>query len=496
MNGKHYIGKRVSSFELYDEIGPFTGVALVIDENNEVFAGDATGYVLEVECPYATPLMANNALRSIVGRTYRGFRATGARIGYDAELGDSVDVNGISSMLAYKHVNFGPNHVSEIAAPGENTVDHEYPYTSQTQKEIRRNKAETFSLISKTAEAIRQEVSGKLDGAEASAMIETAIKGITLAVSSKDGSTTFTLTGAGATLSTKTLDLSVDAVNISGKLTASQIDATELKVNAANITGSISFSQLGNDVTLLINSMAAKATDAKNTVGAWTYEGGTYIDGRMIMTGTVMASQLLGGRVGLLNRWKEEIGRIAIGSSSSSDYSIELESTYGALRLTAGGGDFWVDAYYGSMGITASGATFNVPPIPLSSGGVSLGTYGFRWSQVYAATGEINTSDLAEKNSIYYDLERYDALFDSLKPCSYKLNDGTSNRRHVGMISQEVESALGKTGLTSLDFAGFIKSPKDEGGYAYGLRYSEFIAMNIWQIQQLKARVAELEAKL
>ena len=69
------------------------------------------------------------------------------------------------------------------------------------------------------------------------------------------------------------------------------------------------------------------------------------------------------------------------------------------------------------------------------------------------------------------------------------------------MIAQDVEATLAELGIDTKDFAGFVKSPaRDEDGniiegeYNYALRYGEWISLNIWQIQQLKARVAELEA--
>ena len=49
MNNKHFLGKRVSSFEAYDTVGPITGIALLIDDNNEIVAGTDDGYVMEIE---------------------------------------------------------------------------------------------------------------------------------------------------------------------------------------------------------------------------------------------------------------------------------------------------------------------------------------------------------------------------------------------------------------------------------------------------------------
>ena len=78
----------------------------------------------------------------------------------------------------------------------------------------------------------------------------------------------------------------------------------------------------------------------------------------------------------------------------------------------------------------------------------------------------------------------------------------TSNRYHMGFISQDVEAAIEDSGMTSLDFAGFIKSPQvDEDGvatgeYNYALRYGEFIALNTLKIKKLEQRIASLEAQL
>lgn len=130
---------------------------------------------------------------------------------------------------------------------------------------------------------------------------------------------------------------------------------------------------------------------------------------------------------------------------------------------------------------------------PSSSGDVRLGTGKRLWNSVWAIDDVIQTSDLNEKNSISYDMERYAALFDRLKPVHYKLNAGTSGRVHVGMIAQDVEEAMNAVGMTGQEFAGICKAAKDEGGYSYFLRYGEFIALCIDQIQKLKTRIAALE---
>lgn len=152
---------------------------------------------------------------------------------------------------------------------------------------------------------------------------------------------------------------------------------------------------------------------------------------------------------------------------------------------------------------------------PGLSATANLGGDSHRWDNVYC----VNCSESSDRN-LKKDIkpldEDYVRIFDLLKPVSYKYIHGTSNRIHTGFIAQEVEEAVAKVGLSSLDFAGYCKgdvTTHDENGnevpvldengnqtYEYSLRYSEFIALNTAKIKQLEARyedkIANLENKL
>jgi len=147
---------------------------------------------------------------------------------------------------------------------------------------------------------------------------------------------------------------------------------------------------------------------------------------------------------------------------------------------------------------------------------IDLGGSSYKWGNVYAVNGTIQTSDRNEKNNIAdMTAEQAQALIYGLKPSTYQMNNGTSGRTHWGMISQNIEELLESLGWTSLDFAGFIKSPKVEivetedekgrikrtekvieGEYTYSLRYDEFIAPLIKVAQAQQAKLEELEAAL
>ena len=158
MSDKVWIGQNAMSLEMSPAFEVFTGVRLWYDDEQYFFAGDETGRVLEADNPWATQEMADHMLASIAGFAYQPYAAAGADLDPAAELGDGVTVGGVYGQLATIDTRFDALMVSDISAPGEKEVDHEYPYLSPAEREYKRNKARTYSLISKTSEEIRLEV--------------------------------------------------------------------------------------------------------------------------------------------------------------------------------------------------------------------------------------------------------------------------------------------------------------------------------------------------
>lgn len=150
--------------------------------------------------------------------------------------------------------------------------------------------------------------------------------------------------------------------------------------------------------------------------------------------------------------------------------------------------------------------------IPNFSGDKYLGKSYAKWTNIYATNGTIQTSDRNEKNTINdITIEQAKSIILNCIPKTYKMNEGSSGRTHWGLISQDIEEQLEDLGWSSLDFAGFIKSPKKimidkdengnklehpieqtiEGEYNYSLRYDEFIAPMIKVIQSHENKIKE-----
>ena len=263
MSDKHYVDNDLFAFSNNGLQKPVSRITLLLDDENVVTAGDDTGMELVADCPYADEALAKTLLDVIKGYQYQAFEAESANIDPAAELGDGVKASGVAGILA--HISDRGDGYPDISAPGDREEEEEYPEGGYVTQSFNRKIAETRSLIEKTAEEIRlevagveneisyiqldlesitsrvqdaegnistleqtatslrSEISGKLDSDEAQSLIDQTLEGIELSVSSKNGSTTFKLTADGVTLSTKTLDLTVDAVNISGTLAAAAL---------------------------------------------------------------------------------------------------------------------------------------------------------------------------------------------------------------------------------------------------------------------------------
>jgi hypothetical protein len=151
-----------------------------------------------------------------------------------------------------------------------------------------------------------------------------------------------------------------------------------------------------------------------------------------------------------------------------------------------------------------------------SSNQMYIGSSINPWAGGYGVSGWITTSDERKKNSIQPLDERYLQFAKLLVPKSFKMNEGTSGRTHVGFIAQEVEEAMTACGISDMEFAGLIKAPvfskklvDEDGselneydttsevtGYDYALRYDEFIPLLFADMKAQEDRIAALESKL
>ena len=468
MNNKHYIGRAVHSLEHYDKVGPITGVSILVDENNEYVAGDMTGYVFETTCPYGTQAMANAMLASLQGKVYKGFRATDAILDKDAELGDGITIDGEYAMLAYQEITFGPKHTSEIAAPGESILEHEYPYVGSTQKTINRKIAQVNSKITKTSKEIRLEVSKELENLSSS--IDLKLGGITSTVQGLDGRvTTVEQTASGLTSTVQGLSGSVSTLN-------QKVDSISLSVENGKSSSTIALTVDGVQVSSKTIQFTGDVVFASDLT-----DGQTTISGDNILTGTIETARIkLSGKMKVYDD-NDNIGGY-IGYMSGADLS--GSSTDGIAMKNGSNVIIATDSGVRMTGPYAEVVCVNNVTLD-SAYSVVVDATNFKSNVSLTVTSDRNLKD-----EILYDIaDKYLPLFDRLSPASF-LYKGRPTGRHLGFIAQDVEVAAAECGIDKSDLALLVQ---DEDGL-YGLSYSEFIPILVAKIKDLETRLEELSA--
>ena len=191
--------------------------------------------------------------------------------------------------------------------------------------------------------------------------------------------------------------------------------------------------------------------------------------------------------------------RLMAPGASSTDpvYSFNLDPDTGLSNHSANG-----------LGVITQGAlrvgVGNGGFFPAIKDTLYLGTADYRWAEIWCTQTDINTASDARLKTDIADSDLGLTFIQALRPVRYKwvvgdrvpqadggYVDRAGVRPHYGLIAQEVKQAM--EGLECDDFAGWVY---DTDSDTYALRMAEFIAPLIKAVQELAARVEELEAQL
>ena len=159
---------------------------------------------------------------------------------------------------------------------------------------------------------------------------------------------------------------------------------------------------------------------------------------------------------------------------------------------------------------------------PDDSGAQNLGTSDYKWKNIYATNGTIQTSDAKDKDVIgELDDELASNLILNSKPITYMWKDGDHRRTRMGFVAQDiVKTCKSMDKNLALFTASYKVDPElgdddpnmvrdyfgedvDDEELTWGLAYNELIAplvkvvqMQHDNTQQLMNRLSELEARL
>ena len=276
----------------------------------------------------------------------------------------------------------------------------------------------------------------------------------------------------------KKLNIKVDATNIEGVLKADQINADGIEAENVRITGDIAINSMFLEDCMIVAGVDTGTTAIEEYQMTWVMRG----QSPTTCIGTADRKVSRDIEVSVVAGGKVWTGTMLAGERT---VTITITDTVTTINRP--------NSIYVCEDDTYMSVSKGIMPYEKSK--LTLGAPNHSWKEIYADTATINTSDEREKNSITEIPQKYSDLLYKLTPVIYKLNNGTSDRYHVGFGAQSVEKAMQECDISSQEFAGLIKSPAGDD-YKYGLRYSEFIALAVMEIQKLNKKITELEKRI
>ena len=359
-----YVLDKAEEVTVQKALQPITKIVLIVGENGSeqvVYeAGDDTGRTLEVTNPFGTQAIADALLAKLGGYVYYPYSADNAVINPLSELGDAVYVGGIKSVLASKITTYDALSLSDIGAPAEAAVDHEYPYTVKPNRNITRRIATVETSLQLNIDSIEASVIDH--GNQLSQTVRLAANGIT--ITNASGSA-----------------LTIDG----GQLIANSVSATAIKTSELVVGGNISV-QSGAIVFSDLDASTQAAINAGVTAG----------EVRTIITDELVSSPTIAG--GTFMNLAQSCYLKMLHNTSWDDQIRMILSTNTQGDSTP---------YFEILGYTSSIGTYG--------SGVAFQTFGDRFLSVIKKTGDFPYVNItAGELNLYGTLFFHDAYGSSL----------------------------------------------------------------------------------
>lgn len=320
--------RRAKNMEVSPQFDGYSGVRIFIgtDDNGDAIvieSGDTNGRTLEIKNPFGTQEMADNILADINGYQYQPMSAEAAQLNPAAEMGDGVTVNGVYSGIFVRATQFGRLMASDIAAPTDEEIEHEFAVESASDRQYTRFVQQTKGMLRVTNLAIEAEVSARTAADEQmSATLQLHASQIAAKVSQTGGNNSsfgWTLTSTGHTWysnNQQVMKITSSGLEVKGKIQADSgyiggangfvITANKIYKNISQFGGTQSTGvYIGTDGIQLGKNFKVDSS------GNLTAASGTF-------TGTVSAGNIAyGGNNGYFNGGGLSSGTVGTGQLSS-----------------------------------------------------------------------------------------------------------------------------------------------------------------------------------
>ena len=385
--------KRASNMEVSEQFDGYAGVRIYVGTNddgeNVVYeSGNTDRRTLEIKNPFGTQEMADNILADIQGYQYQPLSADSALLNPAAEMGDGVTVNGVYSGIFVRATQFGRLMASDITAPTDEEIEHEFAVESPSERQYTRFVQQTRSMLKITNLAIEAEVSARTAADTAiNATLSVQATQIAAKVSkqSPSGQTSFgwNLTDTSWTVfsgstSNVILKATSSGLEVKGKITATSgtiggftIGSTSIYSNGMSSmsSGQSTGVHLGTDGIKLGQNFSVNTRGIVSATGLKLYGSIQFYNPNGTLAGSLSAADLRKGAVDGYN-WSNQYesaygGTAANYALSGAGAGYSAQSTWDqAQNVDYGIGNFRASYIYaGSMALSGQSLSLTTKTI-------------------------------------------------------------------------------------------------------------------------------------
>lgn len=333
------LGKQIESMDFSPEFDAYSGVEIIIDDETSIFSGNRSGRVLSFSNPFGTKAQADNILASLksTGFQYQPFTATGALLNPAAEIGDGVTINGIYSGIYKLSRQYNALSPSDIEAPQDEELDHEYPYEPREERVFRREISEAQAQITLNQNAITAEVTrAKQEEGSLSSRITQNATSINAKVSQTGGnnssfgwsllSTKFSLYAGNK----EVFKVTSSGAEIQGKITATSGAIGGFTIGSSSIyNGMTTLNSTSNGVYVGTNGISVGGGNFKVTSSGAVSAKNMTLTGTLNIGGTnIKAADLRSGAQSAYNNSSTWTSGAAGGEQAKKAFNSGTEVTY------------------------------------------------------------------------------------------------------------------------------------------------------------------------
>ena len=468
-------------------------------------SGTDTGRTVSIKCDLGTQAIANALLTQLQGLTYTSYSAESI-ISPAVEMGDRFEYDNTMFVVAHVDSQHNNSNYVTMSSPSDGDIEHEYPFKSSESRETTRSIAN--KLDSKGGD--EHEFAWKInkqgahlysDGKEVFRVTDTEafLNGIINAYGGR-------FEGSGIEVTSGNRQSTIDNLS-SESISSNKISADSMDTRVISATGDTPNDGIYLNKTHLydrgvggnpiITTITFSASPTNCSVGADYINFGVTITASAALPALTTVSAFVEVEVrfgteyqtfGIAMSGQMEKGSTSITLQKQKSYKASTTGTFNSasVRSYSPTTQTYTTGDISGIYLSLDGVSGLVPSFPNA---YDLGHSISYWKDMYAVNFN-QVSDKRKKKDISYSFKEYDKVFDELKPATYKIKDSADGLTHIGFIAQDVISAF-KSGKIDTKDMGIVNY-----GDVLSLRYTEFIALNTYQIQKLKSRIAELEERL